>query len=131
MPSTPAQTGFSRPFLIEGRARADHVPEYLGCMRAGSIDESLGGITKIECPSDSAYDKFEERGRSREASDRPTTSLVGRYLVDEESTLARLAHIGCAIDVQIHIGSCTTPSEFNTRLDYGLQHGRPWRVGIR
>ncbi|GAG23491.1 unnamed protein product, partial [marine sediment metagenome] len=29
----PATTGLSRVFIIEGRARPDHVPEYFSCMR--------------------------------------------------------------------------------------------------
>lgn len=111
---TPLQTGFSRVFLIEGRARGDHVPVYMGCMRAGGIDWSLGDITKIECPSDKGYDKFVERGKSKGAADRPSTSLVGRYAADLESELARLARIGCSFDLHYHIGVCTDPTLFNT-----------------
>jgi len=111
---TPLQTGFSRVFLTEGRARGDHTPVYMGCMRAGGIDWSLGDITKIECPSDKGYDKFVERGKSKGAADRPSTSLVGRYAADLESELARLARIGCSFDLHFHIGVCTDPTLFNT-----------------
>jgi len=111
---TPLQTGFSRVFLIEGRARGDHEPVYMGCMRAGGIDWSLGDITKIECPSDKGYDKFVERGKSRGAADKPSTSLVGRAAAAKESELARLARIGCSFDLHFHIGTCTDPTLFTT-----------------
>jgi photosystem II stability/assembly factor-like uncharacterized protein len=39
---------------------------------------------------------------------------MGRYLADVASELLRLGNIGCAVDAQIHIGSCSDPSDFNT-----------------
>jgi len=111
---TPLQTGFTRVFLIEGRARGDHVPQYMGCMRAGGIDWSLGTISKIECPSPKEYDKFIEVGKSKGEADRPSTSVVGRYAADLESELIRLARIGCSFDLHFHIGVCTDPKLFNT-----------------
>ena len=53
----PAQTGLSRVFIIEGRARPDHVPEYQSCMRAQALSKSFGDVTgcdgklKRMCPS--------------------------------------------------------------------------------
>jgi len=111
---TPLQTGFTRVFLIENRAGPTRVPVYMGCMRAGGIDWSLGTISKIECPSPKGYDKFEEKGKSKGEADRPSTSVVGRYAADLESELLRLARIGCSFDLQFHIGICTDPTLFNT-----------------
>ena len=111
--ATPAQKGFSRVFLIEGRARGDHVPVYMGCMSAGGIDWSLGTVSKIDCPSDRQYDAFVERGKSKSESDRPSSSLVGRYAADLESTMIRLARTGCAFDLHYHFGVCTDPQLFN------------------
>jgi len=110
---TPAQREFSRVFLIEGRARGDHTPEYMGCMRAGPIDWSLGAVTKIDCPSSQQYGKFVERGKSKADADRPTTSLVGLFAADLESTLIRLAKTGCAVDLHYHFGQCTDPQLFD------------------
>lgn len=110
---TPMQTGLSRVWLIEGRARPDHEPVYQGCMMAEGIDWGLGDVTSIECPSETEYDKFNEVGRFRGASDRPTISLVGQYAADIESELMRLARIGCAFDMQLHIGVCEIPTNFN------------------
>ena len=110
---TPMKRGNSRLFLIEGRARGDHEPIYQGCIVPEGIDWGLGDITKIECPSDTDYGRFEEVGHYRGASDRPSTSVVGRYAADIASELLRLARIGCASDVHIHIGVCEVPTNFN------------------
>jgi hypothetical protein len=110
---TPLQTGYSRVFLIEWRARGDHEPEYIGCARAGGIDWSLGTITKIECPSDQVYNQFVERGKIKGEADRPSTDLVSRYAANIESELLRLARIGCSFDLQFHLAVCDDPLEFN------------------
>jgi hypothetical protein len=38
----PAQTGNSRVFIIEGRARADHRPDYQSSVKAGSPSQGFG-----------------------------------------------------------------------------------------
>lgn len=111
---TPLQTGFSRVFLIENRAGPTHVPQYMGCMRAGGIDWSLGDMSKIECPSPKGYDKFIEVGKSKGEADRPSTSVVGRYAAELASKLQELARMGCSFDLHYHIGTCQDPTLFNT-----------------
>lgn len=110
---TPAQTGLSRVFLIEWRARVDRVPTYQSCLKMEGIDWSLGDIEKIQCPDPNNYNQFIEVGQIQGASDRPSTSLVGHYALDLRSTLLRLARIGCPLDVQLHMGACTHPANFN------------------
>lgn len=110
---TPAKTSLSRVFLIEGRARGDHSPSYESCLRLTAISQSFGDITKIECPDPDAYGKFVEVGEIRGATERVKTSLEGRYALDLRSTLIRLARKGCAVDIQVHLGSCEDPREYN------------------
>lgn len=110
----PAQTGFSRVFLIEGRARPDHRPSYQSSMMAGGVSQSFGDITKIEVPDPNNFDGFIEIGTIRGASERATVSLTGVYASDLKSEMLRLATKGCAIDVQIIFGVCTDPSDYNT-----------------
>ena len=112
--TTYAKTGFSRVFLIDGKARPDHAPEYQSCLRAGGISKSYGDIDSIECPSATEYDKFSEVDTIRGSSERATLSLSGRYAADLASDLLRIAEQGCGVDVQVHFGSCTDPSLFNT-----------------
>ena len=110
----PTKAGMSRVFLIEGRARPDHVPSYQSCMRAGAPDQSFGDVEKIECPSPDAYNQFEEIGAIQGAIERGTMDLVGRYASDLESDLLRLARQRCAADIQVHLGACTDPRIFNS-----------------
>jgi photosystem II stability/assembly factor-like uncharacterized protein len=109
-----AKTGFSRVFLIDGGARPDHAPEYQGCMRAGGISKSWGDLTSIECPSEIQYDSFVEVDTIKGAEERATMDLVGRYLADVASELLRIGNLGCGVDVQVHIGKCTDPTDFQT-----------------
>lgn len=110
----PAKTGFSRVFIIEGRARPDHKPAYQSAMKAGSPSQSFGDIEKIEIPSPSEFGKFVEIGSIRGATDRVSITLEGRYAADLKSEVLRMARAGCALDLQINIGSCTDPSDYNT-----------------
>jgi len=110
---TPAKTGFSRVFLIEGRARPDHEPEFQACMKAGSPDRSFGDVTPIECPDPDAYGEYIEIGSVQGAKGRATIDLIGKYAADVASTLLRLADRRCAVDVQVHEGACTNPSAFD------------------
>ncbi len=110
---TPAQTGFSRVFIIEGRARPDHEPEFMACMMAGSPDRSYGDVTPIECPDPDAYGDYIEIGSIQGAKARATMDLIGKYAADVASSLLRLADQRCPVDVHVHEGRCTDPSEFN------------------
>lgn len=112
MSGDPALTGFSRVFLIESRARGDHVPEYQSCMKAGGLSQGYGDVTRVGAPSAAMYDKFVEIGKFRGEGDRPTISLISRYFHNLASELKRLADMGCAVDVQIHWGKCTRPDIF-------------------
>lgn len=110
----PAKTSHSRVFLIEGRARPDHDPVYESCMSAGAVDQSFGELTRIECPDPSAYGQFVEMGTIQGAEERATTDLMGRYAMDLASTMLALAKRRCAFDVQVHMGACKDPSDFNS-----------------
>jgi len=110
----PTKTGYTRVFLIEGRARSDRVPSYESFMKMMGVDYAFGDVEDIRIPHPNMYDKFNTIGEIRGDEERPTTSLVGRYAADLRSTLLRLGKLGCANDVQLHIGKCTDASEFDT-----------------
>jgi len=109
----PTKTSQSRVFLISGRARPDHVPTYESCTRMMGIARGFGDIEKIECPDPYAYGKFVDVGFTRGATERVTTSLEARYMLDTISTLLKSSNTGCAMDVQLHMGQCQDPSQFN------------------
>ena len=110
----PTKTGYTRVFLIEGRARSDRVPSYESFMKMMGLDYAFGDVEDIKVPHPNNYDRFNTIGEIRGEEERPTTSLVGRYAADLRSTLLRLGKIGCPNDVQLHIGKCTDASEFDT-----------------
>lgn len=108
-----AKSAFSRVFLIEGRARPDHEPDFQSCMKGGTLDQSFGDIERVECPDPARYGGFVEVTSIQGAVDRATSSLVGRYASDLASELLRLAKLRCATDVHLHFGECTDPRVFN------------------
>lgn len=110
--SVPLKSGNTRVFLIEGRAAVDHAPEYYSQMRITGVSRGFGDIERIEVPDPSRYGKFVEAGYVRGETERPTTTLEGRYAQELLSDLLRLARQGCSMDVQMHIGACQDASVF-------------------
>jgi len=109
----PAQTGFSRAFIIENGAGPGNSPAYQGLAVPGAISQSFGDITKIEIPDPNRYDSFLEIGQVKGENERATSSLVGRYALDIQSEILRLAQKGCEGDIHINLGDCTDPSSPN------------------
>lgn len=110
----PAQTGYSRVFLIAGRARPDHKPLYQGAMKAGGLSWSFGDVEKIEIPSPDQFGQFIEVGSVRGATERATLTLTQRLASDLKSEVLKLVREGCPADVQIINGVCTDPTDYNT-----------------
>ena len=110
----PVKSGFSRVFLIEGGPRPDHEPAFQSCLVAGAVERSFGDVTDIECPDPVQYGSFITVGQIRGADERATVTLNGRYAADVASELLRLAKKKCEVDVHIHFGADSTPSEFRT-----------------
>lgn len=109
----PLQTGYSRVFLIAGRARPDHAPEYYSSLKMAGISQAFGDVTKIEIPDPDNFGKFIEVDRIRGAIERASFSLVGRYAAAIKSRMIELANGGCAFDIQLNLGECTDPSGAN------------------
>lgn len=112
--TNPTRTAYTRVHLIEGRARPDHLPSYESCMRMQGISRGFGDIETIECPDPYNYGKFISVGEVRGATERPTTTLEGRYAIDIKSTMLDLANKECSFDVHLHMGECEDPSIFNS-----------------
>ena len=110
----PAKTGNTRVFMIEGRARPDHTPSYKSTLRMTGLSQGFGDVSPIQEPDPYKYDSYVNVGQTRAEIERATTSLEGRYALNLISDLLRLAKAGCPVDVQLHMGQCTDPSQFNT-----------------
>jgi photosystem II stability/assembly factor-like uncharacterized protein len=109
----PTTRGLSRVFIQEGRARADHEAVYQGCMMAGGIEQSLGDVTQIKCPSPKQRGRYDVVGYEQGELGQPTTSLTELYPVDLVSTLERLKRLRCPYDVHIVLGTCEDPENAN------------------
>jgi len=109
----PLTTGLSRVFLIEGRARPDHEPEFQSCMRAQALSKGFGDVTDIECPDPSTPGRYTKVGQYQSGEERATITLEGRLALDIRSTLMKLAGARCPVDVQLHFGQCENLSDFN------------------
>lgn len=110
----PAKTGFSRVFLLEGRAGPTHRPDFQSNVKAGALSRGYGDIEKIEAPDPTKFDSFVQIGEIKGANERPTFSLMGRYALELKSEFMRMATAGCAFDVHINFGQCHDPREHNT-----------------
>lgn len=111
---TPLVKGAVRVYLIEGRARPDHTPDFKFCLVPGSVEQSFGDVEPIQCPSPDEYNQWDEVGEVQGAIERVSMSLMGHYAADLESDLLRLARRRCDSDIQLHMGACTDPRDFNT-----------------
>lgn len=112
--NNPLNNAFTRVWLIDGRARPDHAPEFLDFLKLTSVDQSFGAVTPIFNPSKSQYGKFDQVGEYRDAEERVTTEMVGHYAQNVKSRLLSLAQKGCQFDVQMHIGLCEDPRFFDS-----------------
>lgn len=110
----PAQTGLSRVFIIEGRARPDHRPAYHSHWMAGAPSIDIGDIERIESNDPDRYNRFVEIGTIQGARSRATLTLTGRYALELKSTMLRLALQECHFDAHINLGQCDNPREYNT-----------------
>lgn len=107
------RNGFSRMFLLEQRAGPETPPAYQGFWRAGGLTWAQGDVTLVRKPSDSQYDQFDVIGKIIGAPGSPTIDITGLYPLDARSTFLKLARRGCDNDLQIHIGDCQDPKDFN------------------
>lgn len=105
-------SGYSRLWLIENLAAPGHAPAYQGLMKIGDPSWGRGDVTRVEVPSDTAYDEFEQVAEVKGETDNPSFSIMGRYPM-QLSDMLRLTRQGCPLDVQAHLGKCRDPRDFN------------------
>lgn len=102
----------SRVFLIEDRAGATHIPQYQDFARATGIAWSVGSITPVRVPDPKQYGRYLTVDKIKGDPGLPTTTLEFRK-ARIVSDILKLVRKGCPIDVQVHIGQCEDPSDFN------------------
>lgn len=102
----------SRVFLIEDRAGATHTPQYQDFARVTGVTWSQGDITPVRVPDPRQYGRYITVDKIKGDPGLPTTTIEFRKarIVSE---ILKLTRKGCPIDVQVHIGQCEDPSDFN------------------
>ena len=111
--------GSGRVWTIKWRAGPSREPLYHGQGMAGSPDWGQGDVTKIEQPSDTQYNQWDEIASFQASPDRPTLTL-SVYEHSGRSDIMELIRIRCPFDIQVHMGLCEDPRDF----DHGWQKVR-------
>lgn len=110
------KSAYSRLFIIENMAGPTSVPRYQGLAKAGALSWPQGDVTPIRVPSSDRYGEFDTIDQVRGDRGQPQVTISGRYGTDL-SDLFRLAKGGCPVDLQIHMGLCQDPRDFNAGWD--------------
>lgn len=105
-------SGFSRMWLLPNRAAPQNSPEYQGLWKAGAVSWQQGDFTTIRIPDPTRYDQFIRVGKLLGNPGDPQLPVMARFTTDL-SRLLQLARRGCDHDLQIHIGKCVDPQNFN------------------
>ena len=109
------KTSFTRLFTIEGAAGPANVPAYQGQARVMGPSWSLGDRTPVRQPGD-RYGAFDVVDAIKGERGLPTVSVEARYPYTASEFL-RLARIGCVLDLQVHMGKCQDPRDFDGGWD--------------
>lgn len=117
--SSVAKRGNSRVFSIKYGAGPGRTPVYHGWAMAGALSVSLGDVTRIEAPSPLQYGKYDVVDETRGAQENATLPITLIYPRDKSEVLA-LARARCSLDIQVHIGACQSPTDF----DFGWTDGK-------
>lgn len=106
------RTPQSRIFTINGGAGPSNRPDYASLGRALGVTQSFGDVTPVRVPSPDAYDKFDVVEVIQAQEDLPTMSI--EFLKKRAlSAILKAAKARCPIDIQVHVGACKNPSDFD------------------
>jgi photosystem II stability/assembly factor-like uncharacterized protein len=106
------RTPYSRIFTIDGGAGPSNAPQYQGLSRAQTVSWPQGDRTPVRVPSRRRYGSFDTIDQIRGAQGLPTLGVQFRFTRDLSDLLA-LVRKQCNFDVQVHIGACKDPTDFN------------------
>lgn len=118
---------FSRVWLIPFTAGPRNDPSFEGLARAGAADWARGDITPIYIPDPDRYGQFITAGKIQGERSLPTLQVSFRFRSDGAGVLSRFVRNSCDHDVQVHMGLCQNPQDFNGGWEkiLVLQRARP------
>lgn len=103
-------------FLLEDRAGPATRRIYESFWAAGGYTWNQGDVSSIQIPDPDRYRAFKRIGKVIGAADDPELPMTARYTTDLSDVL-RLVRNGCDHDVQVHLGNCQDPRDFNAGWD--------------
>ena len=112
-----AKAGETRVWVFEDGFGPGTSKEYFGNARIGDPTFGFGDIERIEVPSEDRFNEFDQIDSIQGARERPTASIIGRYPRKDVSTLLRIGRKRCASGVQVHLGKCTNPQDYDANWD--------------
>ena len=107
------QRQFSRMWIIQNGSGPGNAPSYQGVWRAGAVAWAQGDITPIYVPDPQTYGRFSIAGKILGERGLPQLPLTAYYPSDRASLLLRLTRLTCDHDLQVHMGECRNPQDFN------------------
>ncbi len=112
-----AKAGETRVWIFEDGFGPGTAKEYFGNARITDPSWGFGDIESIEVPSEDRFNEFDQIDSIQGARERPTSGVQGRYPREDLSTLLRIGRKRCASGVQVHIGKCTNPQDYDANWD--------------
>lgn len=109
---SPILAGAGRLWLTRFRGGPFRTPEYQTRGVAGAADWGQGDVTKVERPSDVNPNQWVEDVSYQGAQDRPSVPMTFR-LTDVRSIVLDLIRTRCALDAEVHFGSCEHVQDYN------------------
>ena len=103
----------SRLWLIDGRAGPSNSPTYEARIAAGAATAPFGTPTTVRAPDPNSYGSFITIDQIPGETGDPTIDTTGYYPVGAVSKMLEIGRGGCQADLQIHMGACEDPQDFN------------------
>jgi len=120
----------SRVWLIPGGASPNNDPAYMQLGRATSLSQGLGDLTPVRVPSRNSYETFDTIDIIQGQEDLPGLGVEYRMQMGRSEAL-KIAKQRCPQDVQLHVGKCADPSDFDRGYEkvIVLEDGRATNYG--
>ena len=103
----------SRLWLIDGRAGPSNAPTYEARTAAGAATAPFGTPTTVRAPDPGSYGKFITIDQIPGETGDPTLETEGYYDPSSVSKFLEIGRGGCQADLQVHMGDCQDPQDFN------------------
>lgn len=107
-----ALTDFTRLWLIQHGAGPARPTAYEGLWKASNFSWPQGDKTPFYTPDPNRYGQFEVAGSIRGERGNPGFTVMARSRIDAQSVLLQLLRLQCPNDLQLHIGECEDPQDF-------------------